>query len=86
MEDLKELSCKKLGSQLKQHWISDTFTDCVREIYQTSREMRAIVTKVSALHKKEFLKKLPFQELIRDTGDFALDLVLAITDESDFIL
>jgi hypothetical protein len=48
--------------------------------------MRAIVTKVSALHKKEFLKKLPFQELIRDTGDFALDLVLAITDESDFIL
>ena len=51
--------------------------------------MHSRVNLWKAKHANSHMQKIVhmlFQELIRDTGDFALDLVLAITNESDFIL
>jgi len=80
MEGLKSLSCRKFEFQLQQHWISDTLADCIRDVYLTSKDIdsdatrRAVVNTVS-LYKQELVRKRPFQELIREVGDFAVDLV-----------
>ena len=87
MEDLKKLSCKKFELQLQQHWISDTFPDCIREVYSTSKDavsaaVRKVVVDAVSSHKQELVHKRPFQELIRDVGDFAVDLVLIMTNSN----
>ncbi|KFY03482.1 hypothetical protein V490_00177 [Pseudogymnoascus sp. VKM F-3557] len=77
MEDLKTLVCKKFEAQLQQYWISDTFVECIREVYMTSRvseATRKAVVRTVFLHK-ELVNKQPFQDLIREVGDFAVDLV-----------
>ncbi|KAH9205214.1 hypothetical protein DL95DRAFT_528942 [Leptodontidium sp. 2 PMI_412] len=73
--------------QLEQHWISDTLPDCVREVYSTtnnvdSNGMRIAVVNAVAAHKEELVQKRPFQDLIREVGDFAVDLVLKIAGKS----
>ncbi|TGO45842.1 hypothetical protein BCON_0361g00020 [Botryotinia convoluta] len=83
MEDLKSICCQKLKSQLQAHWISDTFPECIREVYLTSNSidanpMRIAVVDTLVSHKA-LLKKPSFQELVRDGGDFAADLVLALS-------
>lgn len=81
MEGLKELSYQKFELQLQQHWISDTFPDCVREVYATSlgtdlRTIRSAVVYAVSQHKQSLIQKRSFQELIREGGDFAVDLAL----------
>jgi len=81
MDDLKRLSCEKFELKLQTHWISDTFPDCIREVYLSSVDtdpaMRKAVVSVVSLHQ-ELAQKRPFQELIRSVGDFAVDLVLIL--------
>lgn len=80
MEDLKTLSSQKFERQLEQHWISDTLADCIREVYSTSNDMktaatrRALVKTVSS-HRSDLIPKRQFQELIREGGDFAADII-----------
>jgi hypothetical protein len=65
MEDLKKLLCKKFKLQLQQHWISDTFPDCIREVYSTSGDAdstatrKAVVDAVS-LYKQKLVQKRLF--------------------------
>lgn len=84
MDDLKSLLCKKLELQLQTHWISDTFADCIRELYSSSLDMDPIVIRKAVVgmvfSHQELIQKRPFQELIRKVGDFAVDLVLEITN------
>ncbi|KAM3064922.1 hypothetical protein ACMFMG_011250 [Clarireedia jacksonii] len=87
MDELKALSCKRFKEQLQKHWISDTFPDCIREVYSTSNDLdcntiRKAVVDVVVLHRHELIRKKQFQELIREVGDFAVDLVLEITEHS----
>ncbi|KFY28058.1 hypothetical protein V491_00664 [Pseudogymnoascus sp. VKM F-3775] len=80
IENLKTIACKKFQQQLQHHWISDTFVDCIREVYMTSRDSdatrKAVVNVVSS--HQELVKKQPFQDLIREVGDFAVDLIIAM--------
>jgi hypothetical protein len=81
IEQLKVLSCEKFEKQLQKHWISDTLPDCIREVYSTSTNnesntIRKSVVDVVTLHKRELVQKRSIQELIREVGDFAVDLVL----------
>jgi hypothetical protein len=41
-----------------------------------SDSIRNIVVGAVASHKQDLLQKGPFQELVREVGDFAVDLVL----------
>lgn len=84
MDDLMTVSCKKFELQLQQHWISDTFPDCIRKIYSISSNVagiRKVIVDMVSLHKKELVRKMQFQELIREAGDFAVDLMLRIADQ-----
>lgn len=91
IEDLKSLSSEKFQLQLKQHWISDTMADCIREVYSTSTDikpsaMRQAVVDTASLHRKDLVQKRSIQELIREVGDFAIDLISAIlSDEGNML-
>ncbi|RDL40791.1 Uncharacterized protein BP5553_00770 [Venustampulla echinocandica] len=83
MEDLKSLSCKKFELQLKEHWMSDTFVDCIREVYSTSTGIgtaatRRVVVETASLQQNEFVQEPLFQDLVREVGDFAVDLISAM--------
>jgi hypothetical protein len=83
MKDLKDLAWEKFKLQLKEHWKSDTFPDCIREVYLTSAEVqspgtRRLAVEVAALHRKELVQKRLFQDLVRGLGDFAVDLLSKI--------
>lgn len=83
MEDLKIHSCEKLKIQLKEQWKSDSFPDCIHEVFATSEETQAsgarrVVVEEAALHRRELVKKRLFQDLIRELRDFAVDLVWKI--------
>lgn len=83
IDELKLIVCKKFEHQLEQHWISDTLPDCIREVYSTtnsvdSNGIRIAVVNAVASHKEDLVQKGPFQDLIREVGDFAVDLVLKL--------
>ena len=89
MEDLKSLLHGKFKLQLQEYWISDTFVDCIREVYSISTDfgsfvIRDAVVEIASLHKKDLVQKRPFQELIREVGDFAVDLMLVIAKDKEF--
>lgn len=44
----------------------------------TGSGTRRVVVEEAALHRKELVQKRLFQDLIRELGDFAVDLVLKI--------
>lgn len=82
MNDLKRLARKRFEEQLQQHWISDTFTDCIREVYETTEQtdtaMRRATVEVARIHIKELYEEKCFQVLLWEIGDFAVDMVGAI--------
>jgi hypothetical protein len=83
IEDLTEVSCKKFKLQLQQHWISDTFPDCIREVYSISSNstaVRKVIVDIVSSYNQELVQKRPSQELIREVGDFAVDLILKIAN------
>ena len=79
MDHLKALAHEKFKVQLRQHWISDTFPDCIREVYNTTFDsdtmMRRAVIEVVNKNSKELCRKMAFREVIHDIGEFAVDLV-----------
>lgn len=83
MDDLKTLARERFEKQLKQHWISDTFTDCIREVYETTQQtetaMRRMTVEMARIHIKELYPQKCFQALVREVGDFAVDMVGQIT-------
>ncbi len=86
LEELKVLACKKFEEKIKQHWISDMFPDSIREVYSTtnsidSNSIRKAVVDTVVLHRVDLVQQAPFQELIREVGDFAVDLVLSMANE-----
>ena len=61
MDDLKALAVKNLEAQLQEHWISDTFPDCVREVYGNTAQDDAALRKIAVEVVKGHL------------GDYALE-------------
>src|SRR4051812_35515765 len=83
LEDVKALSTAKLQLKLQGLWTSDSFPDCVREIYASTpnsdRGMRSAVVEVARVHAGELCCKAIFKELIREGGDFAVDFFESVT-------
>jgi hypothetical protein len=75
--DLKDLCTTKLQGKLQTLWTSDSFPECVREIYSSTpdsdRTMRSAVFEVAKTHIRELGKKTIFKDLICEGGDFAVD-------------
>lgn len=83
MNDLKTIAREKFERQLQQHWISDTFADCIREVYETTQQsdtaMRRAAVDVARENTGQLYSQKSFQALLREVGDFAVDMVGAIT-------
>jgi len=79
MDDLKKLSLENFQSVLHELWISDTFVDCIQEVYNTTYRnndhMREIVVQTSHDHLSKLWDQNRFQDLVRENGDFAVDLM-----------
>jgi hypothetical protein len=87
IDELKVIACKKYDCQLEQHWISDTLPHCVREVDSTtnnidSNSKRMAVVNAVVLHKEDLVQKGSFQDLIREVGDFIVDLVMKMAENS----
>ena len=76
LEDLKALATAKLQQKLEELWTSESFPECIREVYATTpesdRAMRSAVVEVAKDHVSELGKKVAFKDLIYDGGDFAV--------------
>jgi len=79
MDDLKALTVRNLEAQLQEHWISDTFPDCIREVYgntaQDDAALRKVVVEVVKHHLRELCSRKVFLDVIREGGNFAVDVV-----------
>ncbi|RYP76242.1 hypothetical protein DL771_001861 [Monosporascus sp. 5C6A] len=78
MDHLKEDALRKFKSKLSELWISEKFTDCVKEIYSSTNEfdcgLRNAAVETTKVHLTRLWEKKPFKELIREGGDFVVDL------------
>jgi hypothetical protein len=83
LDDIKALSTAKLQIKLQDLWTSDSFPDCIREIYNSTpnsdRLIRSAVVEVARVHAGELGCKDIFKDLIYEGGDFAVDFVESIT-------
>ena len=88
MDDLKDLAAERFKNQLRELWMSDTFPDCIQEVYVNSApsdfSMKCIVVEVSRAHLKQLTKRQNVQGALRQVGDFAVDLFRAVGDD-DFM-
>ena len=79
MEHLKALAFKSFESKLQKLWATETFIDCVQEVYDMAnplnREIKHAVVQVAWENLKTLWTKKQFQDLVRENGDFAVDLV-----------
>jgi hypothetical protein len=77
LEDLKALCTVKLQQKLQDLWASDSFPECVREIYASTSDsdqtMRSAIVEVVKIHVNELGEKAIFKDLIREGGDFTVD-------------
>lgn len=79
VEELKHVAYRRFVSKLEELWISDTFIDCIADIYSDTAEfdqqIKDAVAKVARDHISSLWMKKGFQELVRQIGDFAVDLI-----------
>jgi hypothetical protein len=73
----------KLEKQLGGDWSDDEFVECIREVYEyTSVDdtdgLRCAVLETAKHNARELIEEAPFQQLIREGGDFALDFLESI--------
>ncbi|KAF2181195.1 hypothetical protein K469DRAFT_589870, partial [Zopfia rhizophila CBS 207.26] len=77
LEDLKALALEKFKRNLEELWMSDSFPECVREVYKSTyerdRALRSVVVEVAATHAHDLGSKEIFKDLICEGGDFVVD-------------
>lgn len=77
LEDLKALATVKLQQNLQDLGTSESFPECIREVYATTPEndcaMRSAVIEVATEHVGELGRKTLFKDLIREGGDYPVD-------------
>lgn len=76
LEDLKLLSVTKFQKKLKATTRSNSFIDCVQELYTCTHKgnpaMRSAVVEIVAL-QRETLDRIELESLFRQGGDFVVD-------------
>ncbi|KAI1399436.1 BTB/POZ domain-containing protein [Hypoxylon fuscum] len=79
MDELKAYALKRFQPKLQRLWISELLVDCIKEVYSftddSGKDLRDAVVEVAKEHFRELWDKIAFQALVRDVGDFAVDLM-----------
>jgi len=85
--DLQQLAAKNFKDELTQHWISDTFPYCIKEVYESNPgedvTLRNIVVEAAFVHLRTLGRRKNFQNLVAETGAFANDLLQHIVRMAD---
>lgn len=79
VEGLKDYALQRFRSKIRQLWVSEKFVDCIRDIYDSTIDpnckMRQAVVEIVRNNIAELWEKAPFQEVLREGGDFIVDLM-----------
>ncbi|KAI0173168.1 BTB/POZ domain-containing protein [Hypoxylon sp. FL1284] len=79
MDELKAYALERFKSKLQRLWVSELFVDCIREVYSSTSEsdkgLRDAVAQAAKEHSSDLWLKKAFQTLVREVGDFAVDLL-----------
>ncbi|KID95710.1 hypothetical protein MAJ_08356, partial [Metarhizium majus ARSEF 297] len=79
VDGLKDYALQKFQAKITKLWVSEVFVDCIRDVYRSTSDekckMRGAVVYVVHQHVSELWGKGPFKELLREGGDFAVDLM-----------
>ncbi|KAI1839752.1 hypothetical protein JX266_014034 [Neoarthrinium moseri] len=79
IKGLKNHALSRLQTLLSDLWMSDRFSDCIREVYESTRDepesLRALVTRVAHAHLGQLWERSEFKVLVHEGGDFAVDLI-----------
>ena len=81
---LKSLAEQKFAEALETQWNSDSLPVAVEIVYTTTpssdRGLRDCITRLIERHRNDLLKKKGFLQAVGANGDFAIDVVKAVTD------
>lgn len=82
MKGLQKLCASRFEKQLAEHWISDTFSDAVREVYATTysndRAMRDPLVKIAYQNVAALYLRSDFVKLAKELAEFSGDLIAAV--------
>lgn len=90
IEELKKLSVQKFRAKIENEklWAHEAFAGCIREVYTSTPDqdvlMRKAVVQVFVAHIKDLCQNKWIQDLIRDEGEFAVDLIQHISEKRFF--
>ncbi|KAJ4159433.1 uncharacterized protein LMH87_008335 [Akanthomyces muscarius] len=78
VKGLGEYSLDRFKIKIDKLWVSERFVDCIRDVYASTVDsdckMRKAVVDVTNRHFSQLWDK-PLQDLMREGGDFAVDLM-----------
>lgn len=81
---LKSLAKAKFTLGLANGWNSEDFPDIIRSIYENTppadREMRGCILPTVRAHWQDLRTSEPFMEVVREMGDFGVDLIDLLTN------
>lgn len=84
MTALKEYAFKRFQAKIQKLWISETFVDCIREVYRTTNDddkrMRDAVVQVARTNVNQLWSNKRFQDLVQENGKFAVDLTATLIE------
>ena len=82
---LHEYALQKFISKIEKLWVSELFVDCIRDVYTSTSDpkcsIRVAILNITCQHINDLRGKLPFQDLMREGGDFAVDIVLKLSND-----
>ncbi|KKP05169.1 hypothetical protein THAR02_02764 [Trichoderma harzianum] len=85
IENLKQYAFLNFKARLKTLWVSDNIIDCIREVYKLpsnlSYGMRIEIAKLARKHLVDLWDKKTFRNLIREGGQFVIDIMKDIIAE-----
>lgn len=76
---LQDYALQRQDERLQGQWTCADLVDCIREVYGKTKgdgdKMRALISGVAYQHQARLWKDAAFRQLIRDGGDFAVDMI-----------
>src|SRR5690349_20252116 len=76
---LQDYALQRQRDRLQAPWTPRNLVDCIREIYKSTHnaedKMRALVSGVAHQHLTQLWDDESFRQLIREGGDFVVDII-----------
>ncbi|KAL7929636.1 BTB/POZ protein [Trichoderma chlorosporum] len=82
VDNLQSYALEMFKSKIDKLWVGENFVDCIRDVYGTTIDrhhvLRLEVAKVARSHLRDLWDKQTFRDLIREGGDFVMDVLKGV--------